>query len=618
MIAFVATSGFVGFRLGRNAALGAGALVDTIVLSPDQSLAQGRAEITHFLSGRLQQPGGDPCADATVRLLESGKSDETDARGKFFFSDVRTGANTLEVFDGAGTLLGRTTLTLRFEEGATPAIEQNNLTLPQDVRMLEVTLTLDAEQQSVSLDEAASCAVTSAGTVVNFSGQALRLSAGSTSVVPGGDIVTDGGYVLLPSKAVAITPWGGRQDLTPTGVAEQPEGDEGAQNEAAVVIHPEEQPGEEEPSSETPNESTPEEQQPGEEEPSSKTPNESTPEEQPGEEEPSSEAPNESTPEEQPGEDEPSSEAPNESSPEEQPGEDEPSSEAPNENTPEEQPGDSDTPGIPGVSFGEDGDVILDNGAQIAPDGTVTVPDEDPVGPSDDVVVIPPEGPAEVLPELPETYEPEPMPEPTAPPAEDAQTDVDGDPIEDGEETEEPTPEPEPTPTPEPVTISWDQQSLVDLFQNRTSGEELGTAKVKDSATGEEREVPVIAPGSSGYYDFNLQNNADYNIRFTLSISEGSFHLPILYSVRDFDTNFVYQGDSKVYTDGSPITTDYITIPPHSERRYRLEWNWQMDDWLAPWWDNQFDTAAAAMEDRTYLVSVGIHAQQVYNATTKK
>ena len=95
MIAFVATSGFVGFRLGRNATASAGALLDTIVLSPDQALAQGRAEITHFLSGRLLRTGGDPCTDATVRFLESGKADETNEYGKFFISDVKTGPHTL-------------------------------------------------------------------------------------------------------------------------------------------------------------------------------------------------------------------------------------------------------------------------------------------------------------------------------------------------------------------------------------------------------------------------------------------------------------------------------------------------------------------------------------------
>lgn len=516
-VVFVATSGLVGFRLGRNAAAGAGALVDTIVLSPDQSLAQGRAEITHFLSGRLLHENGEPCQAATVRFLESGKADETDDLGKFYFSDVQTGENTLEIVDQEGALLGRSTLNLDFQEGAALAAEENKLTLPQDVRMLEVTLTLDPKQQSVSFDEAASCAVTVEGTVVNFTGQALSLPENSASVVPGGDVVTNEGYVLLPSKAVAITPWGGRQNLTPTAAQED----------------------------------------------------------------------------------------------------------EPTESTVEEEPVSEVEPTVPGVSIDEDGGLTLENGAAILPGGVVVVPEEDPVGPTDDVVLVPPDGAAEILPDLPEIYEPSPTPEPTPtptetpesavpPPAANGGLAVDEPPAADepaAEPTQEPTPEP--TATPDPVSISWSQQSIVDLFKNRVSGEELGTKTVNG------KEVPVIAPGSSGYYDFNLRNDADYNIRFTLSISEGSFHLPILYSVRDLETNYVYQGGSKVNTDGSAITTDYITLPPHSERSYRLGWNWQTDDWLAPWWDNEFDTAAAGRTDRTYMVSLGIYAEQSYSAKKK-
>lgn len=529
MAVFVVTSGLVGFRLGRNAVSGTGALVDTIVLSPDQSLAQGRAEITHFLSGRLLLSSGDPCGAATVRLLESGKTDETDDRGKFFFSDVRTGTNTLEVLDGDGALLGTSTLTLDFQEDAAAQVdaalpEAPALTLPEDVRMLEVTLTLDPEQHSVAFEEGSSCAVTMEGNVVNFSGQALTLSEGSVSVVPGGDLVTSEGYVVIPSKALAITPWGGQQTLPPAANADGPD---------AAGADP----------------------------------------------------------------DDPVSGA-------------EPAS------------------AVPGVAIDEEGGVLLENGVEVKPDGVVTTPNEETVGPTEDVVLIPPTGEVEVLPEMPEVYEPA-APDAAAPeklPAEETANaeqanGPEGAPAESPEEpapAQEPSPEPTPEPTPEPVSISWSQQSMVDLFANRTSGEELGTQQVYDADTKQMKEVPVIAPGSSGYYDFNLKNDADYNIRFTLSISEGSFHLPILYSVRDLETNYVYQGGSKVFTDGSAISTDYITLPPHSQRSYRLGWEWQMDDWLAPWWDNTFDTAAAGRDDRTYMVSVEIHAEQAYRANKKK
>lgn len=85
-----------------------------------------------------------------------------------------------------------------------------------------------------------------------------------------------------------------------------------------------------------------------------------------------------------------------------------------------------------------------------------------------------------------------------------------------------------------------------------------------------------------------------------------------MYSVRDLETNYLYQGGSKINTDGSAISTGYIIIPPHSTKSYRLGWKWQMDDWLAPQIDNKYDTSAAGLEDTTYIVSVEIYAEQIY------
>ncbi len=89
-------------------------------------------------------------------------------------------------------------------------------------------------------------------------------------------------------------------------------------------------------------------------------------------------------------------------------------------------------------------------------------------------------------------------------------------------------------------------------------------------------------PGPAGYYDFQQKNNADYDIRFVLKVSEGSFHLPILYSVRDLQTNYLYQGGSMVNSDGSAISTDYILLPAHSQKEYRLGWELQFEDRLLP------------------------------------
>ncbi len=583
MAVFMATSGLLGFQLGKSAVHGTGELIDTIVLSPEQSLAGGGDEITHFLSGRLLYPDGSPCTGVTVCVKDSPLSDETNERGKFFFSGVTTGDHTLEVLDKEGELLADAAVSLWFQKSGKACIDitvskGTSVEMPDDTRMLELTLTMDAEDGSLTLEDKDSYLVTVGGNVIDFSGKALELESTGISVVPGGDVVTGDGYALLPSDAMVVTPWGSvyrneeiqmpgvlpdkmavEEDgsvvldsgvtIKPGGEVVLPDTDETVGPADNVVIIDNdgaqelpELPGDYIPSDETPGGEIPEPSQ--------------TPEETAG-----------PSPENSGGS--PSPAPSDETGPSPSPSDNggaapSPSGEA--SPTPSQQP-DGTVPATPSPSPAAEEPVPVD-----APD-----PQEDP-GPD---------------------LAPEPTPEPT------------------------PAPTPEPAATPEPFGISslrtgfsWSQESVVDLFSNRTSGQELGE-KLVDDGHGNMVPTPVIAPGSAGYYDFKLQNNANYAIRFTLSISECSFHLPILYSVRDLEDNYLYQGGSKVNTDGSAISTGYILLPPHSERRYRLGWEWQYEDWLAPWEDDVYDTQAAYGDDRTYMVSLDIDAEQVYSASNR-
>lgn len=510
---FVISSGFVGFRLGQDAA-GRGKLIDTVVLSPDAAMAEENREVTHYLSGRLLYADGAPCDGAGVTLFESGEEDTTDAQGKFYFSDVSGGVNTFHIKSQNGELLCKSAITLNFEDTTTAKLSETVLTLPETVRVIEVTLRLDETNSELTLDENSSCAVTADGTVINFHGGGISLTDNATTVLPGGDVAAKEGYLLLPKNEVILTPWG--TDVVVPALGE-------TADEIMEVA--------------------------------------------------------------------------------------------------------------PGVTTDGEGDLILDNGTVIAPDGTVTDPDGEQIGTPDDIIVLPDDEAPEVhpLPELPALPDPTPTPEPTSEPTPAPTAEPTAEPSAEPSATPTPTPapteiptpeepaEPEipiiaeatPEPTPNPVSFSWGQQMTIDLFANRFDDDPMLT-----ETDGNGEELPVIAPGSSGYYDFSLKNDAAYAVQFRLSLSEDlehSFHLPILYTVRDLETNYVYEGDSKIFSNGSAITTDFISVPARSEKRYRIEWEWQMDDWLAPWLDSQYDTAAATRENRVYLLSINIFAQQTYS-----
>lgn len=541
-VLFTVTSGMLGFLLGRNASAGTGELMDTIVVSRERGSAAAPAEIVHFLSGRVLYAEGSPCSGATVRLKDSEKTDETDENGKFFFSDIGSGTDTLEVLDGSGKLLADTPVTFRFRQEMEIRAELEKepvFLLPKNARMLELTLTVDQDQGSLTFPEDPGYVVTTDGSVADFTGKMLQSKKnGGFSVLPGGDIVSSEGYAMLPAEAAVISPGGEISGLT------------------SLI-------------GET----------------------------------------------------------------------------------------------VSGMTLREDGAVQLENQTVVTPQGQVTLPDsQELVGPSDNVILVE-DGTAEELPELPDEY-------PAAdeqPDASEEESSAASEPVSEssqevsasegsGEETssgpvssasseepvQEPLPEekepsappeeqapdnalpadtaesqPVPEATQEPFGISdlatgeaWTQESIVDLFKKRTRGAQLGEKEIRDE-NGSVRSVPVIAPGSSGYYDFKLRNDADYDIRFTLSLSEGSFHLPIMYSLRDLENNRLYSGRAKLKANGAAVTTDYIALPAHSERRYRLNWEWQYEDWLSPWEDDEIDTAAARQKNPTYIVSMAINAEQI-------
>jgi len=516
--AFMLSSGMLGFLLGRNAAASTGRLIDTIVLAPE---TEQEETMRHCLTGQVLYRQGDPCADALVRLGGSAKDSYTDSRGKFYFVDIETGEHTLEVLDQAGNTLASTVLRLDFsrDEDVPEAEYQDSglsFRMPEDARMLEVTLTV-GEDNSLEAQEDSAYFTTRDGEVVNFSGSMLGLPSDSFAVTPAGNMLSFEGEVLLPWREVVLTPYG-EETLTPD------------------------------------------------------------------------------------------------------------SGEA-----------------LPGVVLKEDGAAETAGGVVLRPDGAVQVPSAEVIQPGDHVIAIEDDWAAEVE-ELPESY-PEDSAAALTPavrPSESADTESavlssaqeETEPSENTGKapedkaglsneaaavptatpiptatpapTETPAPTATPIPTPDPLEFrdaatgrAWVQESLVDLFRQHVQGRDLG----------EENGVPVIAPGSSGYYEFQLENRESYDIRYTFSVQEQSIHLPILYSVVDTRDNHYYMRREK----SSLIvkkTSSEISIPAGTTQTYRIEWEWQYEDWFRPDKDNAIDTAAGTAEDRTYIVSLLIEAAQ--------
>ncbi len=268
---------------------------------------------------------------------------------------------------------------------------------------------------------------------------------------------------------------------------------------------------------------------------------------------------------------------------------------------------------LPGAVLLEDSSVALEQGPSLLPTGQVELPDGSSVGGGHKVVVIE-NGGAEELDSLPDVFTPvTPQQVPgdntageTAAGTEIQETDGQDEP-EAGPGQEGPEPAPEPAePTPEPWQglsivdedgLSWQQESIIDLFRNRD-----GNGKTENG-------MLVAQPGDSGYYDFRLENPEEFDIVYTVSVQENTFHLPIRYSVVDMRDNnhYVYRD---ALDEGEPLVSPEIMIPAGTVQNFRIEWEWEYEDWFAPERDDAYDTAATGT-NRIYAVSLRIRASQM-------
>lgn len=137
--------------------------------------------------------------------------------------------------------------------------------------------------------------------------------------------------------------------------------------------------------------------------------------------------------------------------------------------------------------------------------------------------------------------------------------------------------------------VRWTQSSTIDLFYNRIGGE---------------REK--IAPGSSGYYLFKLQNTLSSKLNATVTLNESSFHLPLVFTLTPVDADGRATGDKvasgSLSADGGlAMKTD---IDGNSVVGYRLDWAWPAEG------NDALDTQAGSNDDLAYLLSMTIRAEQ--------
>lgn len=129
--------------------------------------------------------------------------------------------------------------------------------------------------------------------------------------------------------------------------------------------------------------------------------------------------------------------------------------------------------------------------------------------------------------------------------------------------------------------VSWTQVSTLDLFYNRTSGR-----------------PDRIAPGSSGFYRFQLQNTRASALDITLTLSEQEVHLPLSITLSPLGREAQASGS---IVDGRLAL--HTVLPANTQVTYQLEWEWPLEG------NDSMDTVAGS-GGTDYTLSLTVHAEE--------
>ncbi len=142
-------------------------------------------------------------------------------------------------------------------------------------------------------------------------------------------------------------------------------------------------------------------------------------------------------------------------------------------------------------------------------------------------------------------------------------------------------------------TNPWSVNTSINLFHNQSGG----VSRYKNG-------MPVIQPGSSGYYIFQIENRRNAVLDLEIYIQEETYHLPMRYRlapVSNYDESLpasLKWTDSVSPNEKTVVQSSQVATGKHV--LYRLEWEW-------PYESNHddIDTEQGTKAD-TYKVNIGI------------
>lgn len=190
------TSCVAGYLLGKRAGQKpAGQIIDTILLTPDETAARTRTHIT----GRIFYSDGSPAAGRHIELHSDPVSTVTDSDGRFLFPNVSFGDHTITVYNQDGSVDAKQPVTIspdKDEQGVIITRDSNQdyaITVAVDIRILELVIELDDGQITLQPD-----------TKLYADDRGWITTPYGTASTSSGVIVTPGGAVHLPDGTIVI------------------------------------------------------------------------------------------------------------------------------------------------------------------------------------------------------------------------------------------------------------------------------------------------------------------------------------------------------------------------------------------------------------------------------
>lgn len=263
-----------------------------------------------------------------------------------------------------------------------------------------------------------------------------------------------------------------------------------------------------------------------------------------------------------------------------------------------------------------DGTITLPNGTIIDKDGTVVDKNEEEYKPEDDALHVKPDGDVEVVKPTPPSKDDDANNENPSKPT-NPETPVDP---ENPEDPDEPVNPDKPTDPEQPEeqepnhddptfnvlgqiknnvglwSNPWRVDTVIDLFHNQSSG----VSKYKNG-------VPLIQPGTSGYYLFQIENKRETTLALEIYIKETSYHLPLRYRLAPIENTDESLPQNLKWTDAVSLNKETVVkssqIATKKTVLYRLEWEWPYDSG-----HDDVDTSAGIKGEK-YNLNIGVGIQ---------